>query len=379
MYLYINTDKNPQEKYLLHVGTMLSKLKNPMVVSDNKDIVEHFFGQTKTVYRKLGNDFNESGLKYFVFRLALPILCIRYFLLLFYWRHKHGLKGIFLYKPKEKIIFSKIAQALKIKVFWIEYEMGIYDNFSKLVLRKIFKSSKKVKMITLSGLNKNKLVNLGFKESQIYNLGIGVKINEEKFQENIFENIAYGDSQTAGKRFFTLGVFTELSEKTKIEVLFKAVKSSLGFIPNLQLLVIGDGKYSPDNDTWIKWLANRLEIKNLVWFIKGSTKKNWKENLSGFIVISKDFNYSDYYNAVGAMNRNIPIIVPDSIGYEDLVTHEQTGLLYQLGKSESLTDQIINLHKNRRLKDGLITKGAQKLKDNYSEKIFFSNFNNFIQ
>ena len=177
------------------------------------------------------------------------------------------------------------------------------------------------------------------------------------------------------RKYFTVGVITALNQKQKIETIFQAVKISAPMIPNIQLIIIGEG----EERKMLTWLAKKMEIENLVWLVGEQEQlKKWLDSFNVFLAAGSILTLDDYGNIIEAMAAGLPILAPRNIGLEDLVIENKTGALHEADNSEMLARQIIKLHQDKKLRQYLGRNGQERASQSFTfnkmvdemEKIF---------
>ncbi len=300
----------------------------------------------------------------FLFFLIMPFIQMLIFVKLLSLKYKKKYHCIFLLDLNEKILISPVAHFLKFKIIWVEAEDINYTELNKSLLKKFIKLGRKTKIICLNQIFMTKVENLGIASENIYTINPGIKNKHKKYQDNIFSNIAKNESNQIGKKFFTIGTITDLNDKTKIETLFSAFKNSMDIVPRMQLILVGDGEYSPKNNPWAKWLAKKMEIDTMVWFVADTSNiKKWLDSFDVFVLSSRMLNLDDFKIALYAMESELAPLVPSEMGFEDLIVDTKNGYFYDINNSLDLSKYIIKLFKNKRL--GLdLGKNAKETIDN---------------
>ena len=78
--------------------------------------------------------------------------------------------------------------------------------------------------------------------------------------------------------------------------------------------------------------------------------KKWFANFDLFVVASSQLTLKDYDTILQAMASGLPVIGPDLIGLNNIITNNKTGLIAENDNIEALTQKIIKLYKNKPLK-----------------------------
>jgi len=293
-------------------------------------------------------EINKSSL--LLFFLIKPFIQIYLFFFLLLIKYKKKYNSILLLDINEKILVSPLAKFLKLDVKWLVVKNYNYKALNKKILNKYTKFARENKIICLNKNFKDKITNLGVPDENISLINPGIKYKHKKYQENIFSKIAHNESQQIGKKFFTIGTISDLNDKTKIEVLFSAFKNSMDIVPRMQLIIVGEGKYSPDKNPWAKWLAKKMGIETMVWFVTDTRNiKKWLDSFDVFVLSSRILNLDDFKTCLYAMDANLAPLVPNGCGYDGLIENAKNGYFYDIDSSLSLSELIIKYYKNKRL------------------------------
>jgi glycosyltransferase involved in cell wall biosynthesis len=277
--------------------------------------------------------------------LGFPFLVAANIFLLLKIKRRRPIDLIICIGTKEKLMFTPAARALGIRTGWMELPESAGQKVRGLCgfIRKLSASSSEIFVFT-SG-SKNRLSELGIKPKRFIDLAPTVKLS--RYQDTIFENIAHNDQHTFRKKFFTLGTILDLDRTQKLEYLFQAVKTSLTVIPNLQLVVVGDGKARKE----LLWLAKKMQIDNLVWFVgEQQSMKKWLSSFDIYISAVDNPRLKDLNITLAALSDSLPVICPLDSGFEDMITDSKTGALIDMENVEMLARQIIKLYKDPELR-----------------------------
>lgn len=282
----------------------------------------------------------------FIFILLSPWLCCRLLIILLNYKFNKKITTIMLFDWQEKILATGIAKIIGLKIIWIEKPN---HNYQTLKLKKLYKLlSSLATLIVFNSDNEIQLKNFGFKEKNILLLEPAIKFSQ--YQENIFNKLAQTGGRNFHNKYFTIGAIVNFEQKQKIETLLQAIKICLTVVPNLQLIIIGDGIERKN----LSWLAKKMEIDSLTWFIGEQNQiKKWLDSFDIYIVTSELPELEDYHNILEAMAAGLPIIGPRHIGLEDIILENKTGSLIVNDSSEMLARQIIKLHKDKKLRQQL--------------------------
>jgi len=277
--------------------------------------------------------------------ILLPLILLGAFFFILYYKLKKKTDTIIYFNWYEKIIYSLPAKILKVKNIWFFMPETETDS-SSLGLQKILKIfSHLATIIVFNQKTKNKINKLISIKSEIKIIPLGIKSNHER-QENIFEEISKVEHRDTTKKYFTIGTAVELNKNQNIEMLFHAIEKCVSVLPNLQLIIIGDG----EERKTLSWLVKKMNIENITWFV-GEQKfpRKWLDNFDIFVSTSKELNLADIETTLTAMKAHLPIIGFWNTGIDDLINANNNGKIIEKQDSELLADEIINLYKHKLL------------------------------
>jgi len=301
-----------------------------------------------------------------LFLLTYPFLFFFYFFFLAYFKYYKGIKAVICLGGNEKIIFTPLAALLRIKVIWLELPESDYKKMPAGFLWLYRFYSRWAVLAPFITFTEIKLKNIGIPASRIKIIPPGLKLSEPGHQQNIFFNLAKAEKSNFSRKFFTLGAVTDFSLPHQIENLFRAVKTGLTVIPNLQVMVVGEGRRGAkdEGEKKLAWLAKKLGIDNLVWFVSEQENlKKWSDSFDIFIATGETPKLSCLATVLKIMSAGLPIIGFSNRGFEDLILEDKAGILVEANNSEILAQKIIELYKNKRLCSNL-GKNAKELAEN---------------
>jgi glycosyltransferase involved in cell wall biosynthesis len=309
-----------------------------------------------------GRDLSITQSFYF---LELPkriYLQIKIFFWLLIKKMKYKNLIIFCSDINERLLVTPWAKLLRLKIFWVESREIEYGKIKAGNLKKYLKLLGYARVIAFAPFLKEIFLSLGFQAQKINFIYIppGIEIGVEKYQDNIFSGIAKQDHSLIGKKFFSVGTIYDFADKARLEFLFNGIRKSLRFIPKIQLLIINDNNYRQEDLAWAKWLAKKLDLDNLVWFI--SEPKNmlkWLNSLDVFVVNANKYDSDNLLSVLRAMSAGLPVLVPDSIGCEEIVKDNKNGIYFHVNNSDSFSEKLILLDKNRNLRNYIKINAAQ--------------------
>jgi glycosyltransferase involved in cell wall biosynthesis len=281
-----------------------------------------------------------SRLKLFVFAVQYPFLSAYYFFRIIVFKYRFGLEAIVTEELNEKLIITPLALILGIKIFWLEDFSDSRRKKSKFVNF----LSRRVKIITFFPSVRNRLINSGLAPENVFLVRPGIKLSSFTRQENIFSDIAKVEREKAHRKYYTLGAVTDYRDSNQVENLLKAAKICLEVIPNLQLVILGDG----EGRKKMAWASKKLEVENFVWFVgRQDNLRKWLDSFDVYIAEGEDADELDAKILLKAMSAGLPIIAPAKGFYPDFIINGQNGSLSEIGGSEALSREIIKLYRQQ--------------------------------
>ncbi len=340
---------------IINSSKKLSRLLVDLLIELDKD--HYCFYNLSCGY--LGPRF-KNNFNLFFFLICLPFFYLYYFPALFRAKGKKKIEAGLCFDWNEKIIFTPLARILRLKIIWLEYPEIVYKDEPRLLM-KIYKFfSRWAVIVAMTAYGDVQLKNLGIKHGRI--IPPGIRLDQFKNQSTIFSKLAESSCPHFNRKFFTVGTITNLTQSNQIENLFKAARKCLTVIPNLQLLIVGAG---PERKN-LAWLAKKMDINNVVWFVGGGAEdegvtrpKKWLESFDVFVITDESLNLDNLAIVLRAMAVGLPVIGPRNRGFEDIVRENETGRMVTADNSEALTEEIIKLEQDRRLRVGLGRRGQE--------------------
>ncbi len=351
-----------KHKALLSIFDKLSQKDNLFYLLSSNNYLANQFHERKWQKKplSLGRALNSS------ISQSIFLCCYWYYLpKLFFQILKYKLnkktKTIICLDFKEKVLSGLIAKVLKIKLIWIEEEKPIKKNIIKPLLWLYKFNSRSAKLISFCQDHKQGLISIDIKEKQVSLVLPGAE--SSAYQGNIFNEIVSVEQKSYHKKYFTVGTIVDLNTNHNLEAIFQAIKISLAVIPNLQLIVVGDGAERKS----LQWLTKKMEIDNLVWFVGEQAQlKKWLVSFDIYVESEKKLCLDSLTDILKAMSAQLPVIGPLDAGLEKIIIENKTGTLIEMSDGEMLARQIIKIQQNRKLKLQLGKNGNQNVKNNFS-------------
>lgn len=355
-----------QQKHqsLLNVFDKLAQKDNLFFLLSSNDFLSAQFKVRNWQHKKLFfSNQADSALSQIIFLCLYGYFWLRMFFKILDYKLNQKIKTVVCLGLKEKMLIGLIAKILKIKLIWIEEAPLDKNKLTKILLVLYRLNSRPANIISFCENHQQHLINAGIAGKQIFLVNPGAE--PSAYQNNIFNEIVSAEQKSYHKKYFTLGTIASLnsSPKNNLETIFRAVKISLSIIPNLQLIIIGDG---PERKN-LQWLTKKMGIDSLVWFVGEQTQlTKWLLSFDVYIEGEKNIQLENLTNALNAMLAQLPIIGPRDSGLEEVVAENRTGTLIEMNDEEMLARQIIKIQQNKKLKQQIGKNGQQNVKNNFS-------------
>lgn len=302
--------------------------------SGDNNLTKHFQNNNFKSY-KIWVGREPTDKKNLIFFLTfLPITLTILSSILIYERFFKKCKILFCLSLTEKLSITPIAKLLGYKIFWLE------ENFVDKILppkssrQFIYHTwSKYALIIPFSDQIKEQILPLVSLKSFVKVIKPGLDL--KKFPVEI---IKLQSQNYQGQ--FVIGTICRLKKESGLAFLLKALSIASEVVPNLHLIIIGEG---PEKKQ-LFWLANQLGVSQKVRFI------GWQDDLARWInnfdlyVFSSLVKESFGLVLLEIMALAKPIIATKTGTNPEIVEHGKTGLVIEPQNPEMLAQAIINLY-----------------------------------
>ncbi len=254
-----------------------------------------------------------------------------------------GVKTVVCVSLIDKVLFSIPFRVIGKKVIWFELPNEKEYQFN-LVIKVLCKVNAKFSnnIIVLSDYAKEKLKIIGIKKEKIIKVYPALNTLNDIHQDSLFNNMAAKEREGNTRRYFTLGLITDLNKENNLKVFLEAVKQCLDVIPNLQVIIIGDGKEKNNLD----WMTKTMAIDNIVWFVGRQVRLyRWIRNFDCFVSVHFLPSLSDLNILLRVIHAKVPVIAQRHVGLEELTVSLDNRLntLIDIDNVSMLTKKIIEI------------------------------------
>lgn len=207
--------------------------------------------------------------------------------------------------------------------------------------------------------------------------GVGIdasKFNQEaisaKKKQKLLENLNLYNND------YILICIGELNNNKNQQFLIKEIGSLKKRIPNIKLLLVGEG---PLKNEYIR-LVKRLDVEENVVFT------GFRNDISELLKISNVLVSASYreglpVNVMEAMTTGLPCVVTNIRGNVDLIQNSKNGYLYEINNSAAYHNSIFNLYNDEKLTKNIVNNNlyeAFKYDVNSINKDILSLYKNII-
>lgn len=276
------------------------------------------------------------------------------------YKKRWSIKSVVCLGLPAKILVTPMARLLGLKVIWLELPNFNYEALSKNNLKMFRSLATKARVVCFSLATKLALLAIGVAEEKITLIWPGVEATEFQQQSDLFQNLAKQNLSSPLKKFFTIGTVIDFREPQRTEILIRSIKEALLIVPNLRLIIIGEGSAREQ----ALWLSKQLDVERSVWLVGSQNDlKKWYANFDLFVVASSTPGLDDWLVALGAMVNGVPVIAPQGLSLEDCFLGGKAGILLSLEDHEELAATIINLEQDNVLRKNLSINARRVAKD----------------
>ncbi|MDD5331729.1 MAG: glycosyltransferase family 4 protein [Candidatus Nanoarchaeia archaeon] len=195
--------------------------------------------------------------------------------------------------------------------------------FEKRIMKLIYKN---MKFITISESSKEDFVKLGLNKNKIEIVNPGVEYHGLKKEEKTKEP--------------TICFVGRLNKYKSIPVLIKAMPLVLEKIKNAKLLIVGRG----DKEEELKRLVKELKLENSVKFLGFIPNPELSKIYgSSWVLVNTSLKEGWGLTAIEASASGTVVINSNVPGLKETVKDDETGFLYEYGNVKELSEKIIKV------------------------------------
>jgi glycosyltransferase involved in cell wall biosynthesis len=182
-------------------------------------------------------------------------------------------------------------------------------------------------------------------------------VNSNVNSKNILNRYSLSDNT------FFISFIGRLVPQKGVDILIKAIPQVNTFFENCIYLVIGDGSHRKDLENLVK----KLNLKNVI-FTGAVHHSQVPEFISAsdIIVLPSLGAEGSPRILLEAMACEKPIIATNVGGIKGIIIDGKTGLLIEEGNAQKITESIISLLKNKKLREEIGKNAYEFIKDKFT-------------
>lgn len=289
-----------------------------------------------------------------LFMLTAPIFMLLQAGVLLWFRFARKCHTVICLSPTDKLIATPLADALKMRVVWMEHLLPGRAIRRNPFLPLLVRNARTADIVTVSEAAKSSLIEIGYEENRIRIIPPGVAIPENPS----------GPSEAP-----TVGCVARLHEEKGVMTLVDAFTEIVKRVPDARLELYGEG---PERDL--------LEMTVRIRKLDGKVAfHGWIDSHEGYY---RDFRLlavpsekeSFGMAALEAMAAGVPVVATRVGGLPTLIGDKVTGLLVPPHDADALAETIVRLLQDRALAKRLGEAGHARAKDRYSDERFLSSW-----
>ncbi len=147
-----------------------------------------------------------------------------------------------------------------------------------------------------------------------------------------------------------IGYFGRIKKYKSVHHVLEAMTMIAQAIPNVRLLIIGDGDHRQE----LQRLTNKLGLNEHVEFTGHVSHEKKIELLSRlWLAVNPSPKEGWGLTVIEANACHVPVVAANSPGLRDSVRHNETGILYEYGHRDQLAHAVIALLKNKQKRNQL--------------------------
>ena len=243
------------------------------------------------------------------------------------------------------------------QVYWTS---SLSDRINRYLIKKLYPHCDKIIAIS-EGVKSDLILNFNISKDMIIVIYNPIDIDDvknkaqEKNQHMWFEDNSIKTIISVGR----------LEKQKNHALLIKAFNKVILRFPNTRLMILGEGSERNNLENLIKELdlMSKVELSGL--------QNNPFSFLSRAYMFAFSSNFEGFGNVIiEAMVCGCPVISTDcQSGPGEIIAHNKSGLLVPVGDQEAMSQAIISLLENQKLRKTLITEAYSRAQDFRLDKI----------
>ncbi len=214
--------------------------------------------------------------------------------------------------------------------------VALYVVFTEKLIPRIYKN---IPMAVVSDSTKKELIQKGLREENI------------SLIQNAVDSDAYQYDPRQKSTIPMIGYLGRVKKYKSVHHLIRALDLVIKTIPEVKLLLVGDGDYLCE----IQKLVDQLNLQDQVIFTGSTHHKKKIDYLNQmWFMVNPSPKEGWGLTVIEANSCGLPVIAADSPGLRDSVVDGKTGRLYPYGDIEKLAQIIIQFIQDKNLRESFV-------------------------
>ena len=238
------------------------------------------------------------------------------------------------------------------------------------------------KIITINNILKDDILRRNLKnvnEKKIDVVSNGVEI--EKFSPNIQNKLELKEEYALNNCDFIIGYIGSILVYEGIEYIINSIKKIKDdHNLNFKLILIGDGNYKEEIQNYVR----KQRMSNYFLYLGKKENRNINKFYDLFDVVvypRKNLTVcktTSSSKVIEALSMAKPIIVSDLPAWKDVIKDRETGLYFKPDDVNDLTEKIMELYKDKELRENIGNKAREWVLENRDWKIIGNNLRDLL-
>lgn len=291
--------------------------------------------------------------------LLFPFFAPFFFFYLAFYLIKFGLKQkekvLFCLSYTEKVLMTPLAKLLGYHVVWMEH-LRVERSYKANPLRFFYcLFSNLATVVTASKAVGEQLVDLGVKRSRVKVIYNGIDTN---FFSPRPKNVA--------SKEVIVGAASRLCSEKAVDDLIKAFAKAVKIVPNLRLKIAGEGPEKEKLEHMIKDFQLTSQVICL-GYVNLSDMPKFLASLDIFAQVSRA-KESFGLAAASASAMELPLVVTNISGLNEVAADKVTGLVVPIGDIEQISAAMVKLAQSSELREKMGQAGRERVKWMFGEE-----------
>jgi glycosyltransferase involved in cell wall biosynthesis len=167
--------------------------------------------------------------------------------------------------------------------------------------------------------------------------------------------------------YFTLGVVSRLSKEKGIDRLIAAMPFVLQELPNVKLLIVGDGR----EKIVLQEQAKALHVSHIITWVGLQPKESLESYYAQMDIVIVPSCFEGFgLTAIEAMSYAIPVVASRVDGLMEILDDQDSGLLVDASEPSALSSAILSLLQDDEKREQIGMNGYNKVKATFSYNIY---------